>query len=141
MNVLVRAMYQKREGERGGRGGEGRGGGGGGHLSYKAAPWFMYINEPCLQHCVYLSSYVSIYLQDFVLPAGVGIPVGGVGYPTYTILELHYDNPLLTPGNPLIFGNMYVCVLHVIWTAWCCTLLGGGGGGEKGGVQPNHKVS
>lgn len=39
------------------------------------------------------------WLQDFVYPDGVAFPVGGVGNSEYLVLEMHYDNPGLVPGD------------------------------------------
>ena len=39
-----------------------------------------------------------LVFQDFVLPRGVAIPVGGTGRDEYLVLQVHYDNPGLDAG-------------------------------------------
>lgn len=41
---------------------------------------------------------IVFYIQDFVFPEGVALPVGGEGTRKYLVIEQHYDNPMLVSG-------------------------------------------
>ncbi len=43
-----------------------------------------------------------IHIQDFIVPDGIGIPIGGSNKPNYVLLEVHYDNPNLDSGITMI---------------------------------------
>lgn len=45
---------------------------------------------------------VYIHPQDFVYPEDVALPLGGVGNSEYIVIEMHYDNPRLVPGQDVI---------------------------------------
>ncbi len=42
------------------------------------------------------------YLQDFVFPPEVALPIGGENSRRYIVIEMHYDNPDLQTGTEQI---------------------------------------
>ena len=38
------------------------------------------------------------YVQDFIFPDNVALPLGGDGMAQHAVIEMHYDNPDMTEG-------------------------------------------
>ncbi len=57
----------------------------------------------------------TFYLQDFVFPPEVALPIGGDNFGRYLVIEMHYDNPKLRAGELLsilkfiVFSKLSAC--------------------------------